>query len=383
MRVLHVFKTYLPDTHGGIEQVIRQMCGATRTLGVSNRILTLSEQPAPEWIEVEGIPVQRVRQDANIASTGLSRAAFGAFARAARDSDVIHYHFPWPFMDVLQLAVRPGKPYVVSYHSDIVKQRHLLQLYRPLQRHFLSRASRIIVATEPYRRSSQELRGLEAHTEVIPYGLDEASYPAPSEACLAQWRQRLGPRFLLFVGVLRYYKGLHLLLDALAGLDLPLAIVGDGPERAALEAQAHRLGLRNCHVLGRLPEEDVAALYSLAETFVFPSHLRSEAFGMALLEAAMYGKPLISCAIGSGMSEINRHEQTGLDVAPTSAAIREALLRLWQAPEERARFGAAARAHFERHFQAEQLGRRLATVYAQIAPYATSPGAADDYGHPR
>lgn len=88
---------------------------------------------------------------------------------------------------------------------------------------------------------------------------------------------------------------------------------------------------------------------------------------MALLEAAMYGKPLISCAIGSGMSEINWHEQTGLDVAPTSAAIREALLRLWQAPEERARFGAAARAHFERHFQADQLGERLYAVYRQLA----------------
>jgi len=370
MRILHVFKTYLPDTHGGIEQVIRQMCGATRKLGVSNRILTLSEQPSPEVIEVEGIPVQRVRQDANVASTGLSRAAFGAFARAARDSDVIHYHFPWPFMDVLQLAVRPGKPYVVSYHSDIVKQRYLLQLYRPLQRHFLSRASRIIVATEPYRRSSLELRGLEARTEVIPYGLDEASYPQASVSCLEQWRQRLGPRFLLFVGVLRYYKGLHLLLDALVGLDQPVAIVGDGPERATLEAQARRLGLRNCHFLGRLPEEDVAALYTLAETFVFPSHLRSEAFGMALLEAAMYGKPMISCDIGSGMSEINRHEQTGLNVAPTPAALREALLRLWQAPEERARFGAAARSHFERHFQAGLLGERLCSVYRQIAPAA-------------
>lgn len=376
MRVLHVFKTYLPDTHGGIEQVIRQMCGATRTLGVSNRILTLSEQPSPEFIEVEGIPVQRVRQDANIASTGLSRAAFGAFARAARDSDVIHYHFPWPFMDVLQLAVRPGKPYVVSYHSDIVKQRHLLQLYRPLQRHFLSRASRIIVATEPYRRSSLELRGLEPRTEVIPYGLDEASYPQPSAPRLEHWREKLGPRFLLFVGVLRYYKGLHLLLEAMAGLDQPLAIVGDGPERAALEAQARRLGLHNCHFLGRLSEEDVAALYTLAETFVFPSHLRSEAFGMALLEAAMYGKPLISCDIGSGMSEINRHELTGLDVAPTPAALREALLRLWHAPEERSRFGTAARAHFMQHFQADSLGRRLVAVYRQIAP-GVQPDADD------
>lgn len=365
MRILHVFKTYLPDTHGGIEHVIRQMCLATRGFGIDHRILTLSKHPAPECLEVDGIPVRRVKQDVDLASTGLSLTAFRAFSEEARAADLVHFHFPWPFMDVLQLLTRPGKPYVVSYHSDIVKQRHLLKLYAPLMQRFLGNATCVIAATEPYRQSSPTLQRLGTKVRVIPYGLDPDSYPEADPQRLTSWRQRLGPRYLLFVGVLRYYKGLHLLLKALQGLDYPLAIVGAGPEGDALRAQCERFGLRNCHFLGRQSEEDLAVLYAGCESFVFPSHLRSEAFGMALLEAAMYGKPMLSCEIGSGMSEINLNGQTGIGVPPEPAALREGLMTLWEDAELRTRYGQAARARFETHFRSEVMASKLIEVYRE------------------
>lgn len=363
MRILHVFKTYLPDTHGGIEQVIRQMCRATTPLGVENQILTLSTHPQPQRVEVDGTPTYRVQQHLDIASTGMSLTAFQAFNKLTRQADLIHYHFPWPFMDLMQVLCRPGLPYVVSYHSDIVKQKHLLKLYQPLMHHFLKRAERIIVATEPYRKSSETLKAFTSRTEVIPYGLDESSYPKPTSELLSYWRQRLGPRYLLFVGVLRYYKGLHLLLGALAGLDYPIAIVGDGPEGAALQEQALRLGLKNCHFLGRQDEANLAALYTQCETFVFPSHLRSEAFGIALLEGAMYGKPLLCCDIGSGMNQINLNGETGLCVPPTVEALRMSLQQLWNNGALRDRFGGAARQHFLSYFQSWQMGKKLKECY--------------------
>ncbi|KTS79893.1 group 1 glycosyl transferase [Pseudomonas oryzihabitans] len=365
MRILHVFKTYLPDTHGGIEHVIRQMCLATKASGIDHRILTLSQHPSPERLEVDGVSVRRVKQDLDLASTGLSLSAFKAFAEEARDVDLIHFHFPWPFMDVLQTLVRPGKPYVVSYHSDIVKQRYLLKLYAPLMQRFLGNATCVIAATEPYRRSSPTLTRLGTKVRVIPYGLDPTSYPAADPQRIASWRERLGQRYLLFVGVLRYYKGLHLLLEALKGLDYPLAIVGAGSEGEALRAQCKRLGLKNCHFLGRQSEEDLAALYAGCESFVFPSHLRSEAFGMALLEAAMYGKPMLSCEIGSGMSEINLNGQTGIGVPPEHEALREGLMRLWQDARLRARYGQAARARFDTHFRSEIMAGKLIEVYRE------------------
>lgn len=101
-------------------------------------------------------------------------------------------------------------------------------------------------------------------------------------------------------------------LDAVQGTDYPVVIVGSGPVEAELKAHASRLGLRIVHFLGALPDEDKVALLRLCYAVVFPSHLRSEAFGISLLEGAMYGKPLISSEISTGTSYINVSEVFGV-----------------------------------------------------------------------
>src|SRR5690606_29700051 len=130
-----------------------------------------------------------------------------------------------------------------------------------------------------YLATSAVLTPLRHKVDVIPIGIDRQSYPVPSRERLDYWRGRIGPRFFLFVGVLRYYKGLHILLDALVGLDYPVVIIGAGPIEQELRAQSQRLGLRNVHFLGFLPDEDKVALQMLCYAVVFPSYLRSEAFG--------------------------------------------------------------------------------------------------------
>ena len=126
-------------------------------------------------------------------------------------------------------------------------------------------------------------------TEIITYGLDKCIYPVATQERLDYWRHKVGEKFFLFVGMLRYYKGLHILLQAAAGTSIPIVIVGNGPEEAALKRQALALGLTNVHFLGALPEPDKVALFTLCYAMAFPSHLRSEAFGISLLEAAMFG----------------------------------------------------------------------------------------------
>src|SRR5690606_32759723 len=137
-----------------------------------------------------------------------------------------HYHFPWPFMDLVHFATRLRKPAVVTYHSDIVKQKTLLQLYRPLMHRFLGSVDRIVASSPNYVASSPVLARFADKVEVIPFGLDRDTYPPASPETLERWRQRLGEGFFLFVGALRYYKGLHVLLDAAHGTDLPVVILG-------------------------------------------------------------------------------------------------------------------------------------------------------------
>ena len=232
---------------------------------------------------------------------------------------------------------------------------------------FLSSVDRILVASPNYQRSSPELLRYRNKVEVIPYGLDPAAYPSCSTSKLDYWRQRVGSKFFLFVGVLRYYKGLDGLLDALSGTSFPLVIVGSGPQEEELRAQAERLQLSNVHFLGRLDDDDKACLLELCHAMVFPSHLRSEAFGISLLEAAMFGKPMISCEIGTGTTFVNIHEQTGLAVPPASpCALREAMHRLWQNTDEARQFGANAAIRFEQLFTAERMCAETTRVYREV-----------------
>jgi rhamnosyl/mannosyltransferase len=367
MRILHFYKTYYPDSVGGIEQVIRQMCVGTGRLGVTNQVLSLSRKTDLQPFEFEGHMVHRVPQNFELASNAVSMQAIPALARMAAEADVVHYHFPWPFMDLAHFVARVNKPSVVTYHSDIVRQKALLRLYQPLQHRFLQSVDAIVATSPNYLGSSTVLDRYRDKTRVITFGLDKASYPEPEQARLDHWRAKVGPKFFLFVGVLRYYKGLHILLDAVAGTDYPVVIVGAGPIEQELKARAEQLGLKNVMFVGKLDDLDKVALLKLCYAVSFPSHLRSEAFGISLLEGAMFGKPMISSEIGTGTTYINIHEQTGLVVPPSDPdALRAAMRTLWDNPQLAHEMGQRAEARYWQLFTAEQMADGYAGLYQEL-----------------
>lgn len=367
MKVLHFYKTAYPDSMGGVEQVIYQIARGAKKLGVETDVLSLTRDRVALTTENDGYLTHRAKLDFEIASTGFSVSAFWRFSQLAKQADVIHYHFPWPFMDVVHFASNVKKPTVVSYHSDIIKQKNLLKLYRPLKNKFLASVDRIVAASPNYLETSDVLKKFSGKVSVIPYGLDKASYPAPTPQKLQYWREKIGPKFFLFVGVLRYYKGLHILLDAAKGTDYPIVIVGAGPVEVELKAQAAQLGLSNIHFLGMLSDEDKVALLTLSYGVLFPSHLRSEAFGISLLEGAMYGKPLISSEIGTGTTFINIADETGLVVPPgDSIALRQAMQYLWEHPEQAAAMGRQAEERYWKHFTAEQMVKSYLELYGEL-----------------
>lgn len=368
MRVLHFFKTSFPDTMGGVEQVINQIARGANKLGVKTDVLSLTPDRVPRTIELDGYLAHRARLDVQIASTGISASVFLRFAQLAKKADVIHYHFPWPFMDVVHFATRVKKPTVVTYHSDIVRQKQLLKLYRPLRWKFLGDMSRIVATSPNYLVTSDVLAKYKHKVDVIPIGLDKSTYPVPPLDKLTYWRERLGPKFFLFVGVIRYYKGLHILLEAAHGTDYPIVIVGAGPIEPELKAQAAQLGLRNVHFLGHLADEDKVALLMLCYGVLFPSHLRSEAFGISLLEGAMYGKPMISSEIGTGTTFINIANETGFVVHPSDPmALRQAMQYLWEHPEQAAEMGRRAEDRYWKHFTADQMVGDYVKLYRELA----------------
>lgn len=363
IRVLHIYKTYYPDTMGGVEMVLCQLMRALGQMGVESRLLVLSPGATPSYVHRPEALVIRCQTSLSLASNPMSLRALGEFKRQLDWADLVHYQFPWPFGDLLHLLHGRRKPSVVSYQSDIVRQKNLMRLYRPVMQRFLASVDRVCATSPRYHETSPVLGLLRQRIDIIPNGLDPDMCPPASAEVLEKWRHRLGEGFLLFVGVLRYYKGLHTLVEAASGVDAPVVIAGDGPEKAALEAQAHEQGASRVHFLGHVSDEDKSALLQLAGIFVFPSHLRSEAFGMSLVEASMYSKPMISCEIGTGTSYVNLNEVTGLTVPPEDpAALQAAMRRLVNDPAQACAMGLAARQRYEENFT----GRRMASAYREL-----------------
>ena len=367
MRILHFFKTSIADGAGGTEHVMDTLAQGTGRLGIEVDVLALSRNPVPATTDMGGYRLHRSRLDLEVASTGMSLSVMPRFAEMVRQSDLVHYHFPWPFMDIVHFLAGVKKPSVVTYHSDIVRQRGLLRLYRPVMNRFLADVTHIVATSPNYLQTSEVLAALGHKTSVIPIGVNRAAYPAPDVGSGGNWRQRFGSRFFLFIGVLRYYKGLHILLTAVQGTEFPVVIVGAGPTEIELKAQAAQLGLSNVHFLGHVSEADKAALLDACYGVVFPSHLRSEAFGISLLEGAMFGKPMISSEIGTGTTFVNMSGETGLVVPPADpAALRQAMRQLWEHPEQAAEMGKKAYARYLSHFTADRMCQSYADLYRRL-----------------
>ncbi|RWG80121.1 MAG: glycosyltransferase [Mesorhizobium sp.] len=367
MKVLHFFKTYWPDSFGGVERTIHAIAQSTARQGIETEVLSLSRAPNENTKRLDDHMARKARLDFELASTGFSREVFRKFRAASAEADLIHYHFPWPLMDVVHFQSGHGKPAVVTYHSDIVKQRLILPFYRPLMMRFLGDVDAIVATSPNYLDSSPVLGAFRAKSKVIPIGIDEGAYPPPGEADDSWCRATVPEPFLLFVGVLRYYKGLDVLIHAAGQARCKIVIAGSGPIERELRQQAATLRRDNVLFLGEVAEPRKMALLHNCRGLVFPSNQRSEAYGVSLVEAAMCGKPMISCEIGTGTSYVNKAGQTGLVVPPSDPAqLAEAINRLIDQPTEAADWGQAARDRYARLFTADRMGKSYAELYRQL-----------------
>ncbi|MBC8162099.1 MAG: glycosyltransferase [Roseiflexaceae bacterium] len=362
MHILQIYKDYYPVL-GGIENHIRDLSMALAQRGHRVTVLVTSldrktqvEHPHP------GVSVLKVARLLHAASTPISPAML-AYARALRP-ELVHLHFPFPPGDLVAQAVPGRPPLVVTYHSDIVRQRGLLRLYRPLQAYTLRRATRIIATSPAYVASSEVLRQYAAKCAIVPLGIDIARFTAAPRRPTPDTKS---PPTILFVGRLRYYKGLHVLLDAMPQIAARLLIAGTGPEQERLLAQAAQLGLSSrVEFLGDVADAELPALYRRADVFVLPAQLRAEALGLSQIEAMASGVPCVCTELGTGTSYANQHGVTGLVVPPgDTGALAAAINLLLADPALRLRYGTAARERATALFSRDRMVGAIEQVYAE------------------
>ena len=306
MHIVHVYKDYHP-VRGGIENHIKILAEAQVAAGHRVTVLVCDPGWRTTRMELAGVEIIKAARLATLASMPISLSQPAALARLR--ADVAHVHSPYPLGEAANWLLRPTRATVITHHSDVVRQRALLRIYGPILRRALRRADRIIATSPRYIETSPWLRPVGDACRVVPLGVDHTRFTPAA-------RPPDGPTTVLFVGRLRYYKGVDTLLSALPDLpDVRVDIAGDGPKRDEWEQQAEGLGLSDrVRFLGDVEDDDLPSVYRRAHLFVLPANARAEAFGSVLLEAMSSGLPCVTTEVGSGTSWVVQDGATGLVV---------------------------------------------------------------------
>ena len=370
MRILHLYKDYAPVL-GGIENHIRVLAEGQARRGHDVTVLAASQRWTSSVETVNGVRVVLAPRLGTIASTPICPTLPRWLSR--QDADITHLHFPHPPGEVAHLLVGRAAPMVLTYHADIVRQRHLLRLYEPLLRRVLAQASRILATSPAYIESSRYLQGVRNKCTVVPIGIDVGRFAdqggGSTAALRARWGLPVDRPVAVFVGRLRYYKGIEFLLRALPLVpDVHLLLVGGGPLWRSTQALAAHLGIANRVVFtGDVDEHDLPGCYGTGDLFVLPSHTRAEAFGTSIVEAMAAGLPVVSTEVQTGTSWVNQDGVTGLVIPPARPdALAAAVASLVADPARRQAMGRAGRARALAMFEASAMVDAVGRVYEEV-----------------
>ena len=387
MRVTMVNKYYWPPHLGGVETVVRNLSEGL-VAETDARVEAIVANEGRERVEetIAGVDVVRLPRQFALSSAPIALAMPGAIAATARRADppdVINLHFPYPWGELSWLQAHPDIPMVLSYHSDIVRQKRMLAAYRPFLEAVLDRADVIATSSPNLRDNSPFLAPRAEKVRIVDYGLHVDTIAEPSHAIAARAEQiraeHAGRKIVLFVGRLVYYKGADVLVRAMADVDADVVLLGRGPLESELReiARANGIGQRATWV-EPTTDDELAAYYHACDVFCLPSVANSEAFGLVQIEAHAAGKPAVSTDLPTSVPYANLDGVTGL-IVPVGevAALAAALNRLLADDELRGRLGKQARERALSQFTIPRMVSQMLDVYAEaIDVHAAKRGRA-------
>jgi glycosyltransferase involved in cell wall biosynthesis len=368
LRITHLNKRYWPHI-GGVERSLHMMARACVRRGDHVSALVCGDGLHVSRFQVDGVNV-------------IQSPSFGVFQSQPISPSYLrlppirngiwHLHEPFPLGTLAVLLNSRGRarlPLIVTWHSDVIRQRALKPLHAALARRMLQHARFIHVPTDAHVANSAILADFQEKVRAIPFIVDvDAMRRRPDHQLAVALREWAAGAFVvLAVGRLVYYKGIDVLLDALSTTrHIRLVVAGDGPLRGRLERHSAALGIADrVRWLGEVTDDELVGTLSAADLFVLPSVARSEAFGLVQVEAMAAGLPVVSTRLGTSVEIVNVDGSTGIVIEPNSPAVlADAIQTIADDAALRARLATGALRRAE-DFDESRLVERYRTLYAE------------------
>ena len=368
-KILQLGKFYPPDI-GGIESVMQDICDGINARGLVCDVLCSSSSYNFSYEILDSrARIYRTKSFGKLASTSITPQMIFTLQKLIKAYDIIHLHLPDPMANLaLFLSDIQGKLIILHWHSDIIKQKHLLKLYAPLQSWLLQRAHSIIATSPKYALESAFLQPYRDKCVSIPIGIDDMKPSLEFTLPQRPAQSKKGEKRIIFaLGRLVAYKGFEYAIEAMTLLpQYCLHIGGTGALQQKLQQKINALGLQDrVKLLGTLSHQERAQQFRNAHIFILPSITKNEAFGVVQIEAMSQGLPVVSCSIdGSGVDYVNAHNISGIVVPPKSpAAIAQAIREIERDYE---RFSRDARARFLQLFTSEKMLDSIYELYCSL-----------------
>jgi len=370
MKILQFGKFYYP-TSGGMERALLEITEGLNNHGIKCDVLCSNTNRDNEVTKFDKYIVYRTASYGIINSTSITPNLIFKLWKIHEEYDIIDVHHPDPMAFLALFLVRPKAKIVIHWQSDIIRQQLTAKLFLPLQNWVLRRSEKIILASEAYGRHSKSLKEYLDKMVVVPIGIDDKNLKIDIDK-RDKIKSRYGDKKIIFaLGRLVTYKGFDYLIESAKYLsdEYMILIGGKGPEEENLKNIIKQHGLEDrVEMLGFITEEDKYAYFEMATIFSLPSITKAEAFGVVLIEAMAYGKPIVLSSIeGSGMNWVNQDGVTGFQVEPKDAkALAKAIKKITLNEELYREFSQNSLNRFRTIFTRDNMVNLLEDLYRSI-----------------
>jgi glycosyltransferase involved in cell wall biosynthesis len=352
MKLLHLYRAYYPEIEGGIPYLIKEFLELPEN-ETKNEILVTSIKK-PKKIDLR---ILTTRSYGNFFSIPLSPAYLATAFRILSRYDAIIAHTPFPVANLILLFAKKQQKKLIFWHADIIKNKILKFMIRPLINLSLKQSDIIIVGHEKIIESTNILQKYYKKCFVLPFPIEKDKFEC-------ELSHKIADR-VVACGRLVKYKGFLNLIRASKNIEAEFIIIGEGPERNNLEKEIIKLKLTDkVRLLGHISEEDKIKYLKSASIFVFSSNTEQETFGIAQLEAMAAGCAIVNTSLNTAVPLIARHNIEALTIEPDNPyQLAEKIQLLLDDNKLRSELSIAGVKRVEMYFSKEEFQKNVSRLF--------------------